>query len=75
MALTAYERRKMSDERKAKLGLQGRKFFIDQKSLDIINRAKNDLQSSLPEGEKATNDMALAVILAFYDLQKYQNKN
>lgn len=66
MAQTDYQRRKLLEERKNAQGLFRRSYYQDQDTIDLINQVKAEISEST--GQTATNDMAMASIIAFYRL-------
>lgn len=59
---TAYERRKVTEERKKAQGLTKKSYYVSQADIDLIKDVKKELEEYSP----TTNDEALSHILNFY---------
>lgn len=61
--MTAYERRKVTEQRKKAQGLTKKAYYQNQKDIELVSQVKEQLQN---QGEDCTNDEAVAHIFDFY---------
>lgn len=71
MPKSNYQRRKEAELRKNEQGLFRRQYYQDLSDIELVNQVKRELEEA---GKTATNDTALATILAFYRLNNERFK-
>lgn len=59
--MTAYERRKVTEQRKKAQGLTKKSYYLGRDHIELIKTVKEQLSD-----DNATNDEALAYILNYY---------